>query len=272
MANKIFNVFLILILVVTALFLIAPLFTIIWEGAGSLVPSLASEETVFAIRLSLKTTMIATLICMFFSVPSSYRLYTMKGKFKKIFANILYLPMSLPHLVSGMALLLLYGRRGIGDFLYNYFNIDFIFAESGIVLALVFVNLPFAINMVLAALEESNGKMVFVARTLGCNEMQAFFRITLPSLQRTVISAAVMTWSRALGEFGAVIMVAGTTRLKTEILPTAIYLNMATGDIDLATGISVLMILISFACLLLFELLMPSKQGRGKTGRRRKSC
>jgi len=125
---------------------------------------------------------------------------------------------------------------------------------------------------VLAALEESNGKMVFVARTLGCNEMQAFFRITLPSLQRTVISAAVMTWSRALGEFGAVIMVAGTTRLKTEILPTAIYLNMATGDIDLATGISVLMILISFACLLLFELLMPSKQGRGKTGRRRKSC
>jgi molybdate transport system permease protein len=272
MTNKIFNAFLLLILIVTALFLIAPLFTIIWEGTGSLVPSLASEETVFAIRLSLKTTVVATLICMLFSVPASYRLYTMKGGAKKMFTNILYLPMSLPHLVSGMALLLLYGRRGIGNFLENCFNIDFIFTESGIVLALVFVNLPFAINMVLAALEESNSKMVFVARTLGCNEMQAFFRIILPSLQRTVVSAAVMTWSRALGEFGAVVMVAGSTRLKTEILPPAIYLNMATGDIDLATGISVLLILISFACLLLFELLMPSKSKKNRTGRHKKPC
>ena len=127
-------------------------------------------------------------------------------------------------------------------------------------LALVFVNLPFAINMVLTTLEDSSRKMVFVARTLGCSEVQAFFRITLPTISRTLISTIVMTWSRALGEFGAVIMVAGTTRLKTEIMPTAIYLNMATGDLDLASGISVILILISLMSLLLFELLMPTKK------------
>jgi molybdate transport system permease protein len=272
MPNKIFNAFLIIILIVTAVFLTAPLVMIIWEGATSIAPSLASEEVVFAIRLSLKTTVAATLFCIVFSVPASYRLYTMNGRFRKLFANILYLPMSLPHLVSGMALLLLFGRRGIGEFLYDHFHIDFIFAQSGIVLALVFVNLPFAINMALTALENSNGKAVFVARTLGCNEMQAFFRVTLPELRRTIVSTAVMTWSRALGEFGAVIMVAGTTRLKTEVLPTAIYLNMATGDIDLATGVSVLLIIISLTCLLLFELLMPSGERRQKAGRRGKPC
>lgn len=265
MANRIFNIFLIVILAITTLFLLAPLCLLVIQGVGYAVPSLASEEVAFSIRLSLKTTAIATLICILFSVPASYKLYTCGTRACKALTNLLYLPMSLPHLVSGMALLLLYGRRGIGDFLYNQFGIDFIFTTDGIVLALVFVNLPFAINMIVTALEGCNQKMVFVARTLGCNEAQAFWRITLPYLRRAIISTCVITWSRALGEFGAVIMVAGTTRLKTEILPTAIYLNMATGDIDLASGISVILILISVACLFLFDLLLPARErGMGR--------
>jgi molybdate transport system permease protein len=259
MGNKLFSAFQYLILILTSLFLIAPLAMLVKEGVIYIAPSLASEEVIFAILLSLKTTVIATLICILFAIPTAYRLYIGGGAFQRLATNILYLPMSLPHLVSGMALLLLYGRHGIGEFLFNTFHIDFIFTQSGIVLALVFVNLPFAINMVLTTLEDSSRKMVFVARTLGCNEMQAFFRITLPMISRTLISTIVMTWSRALGEFGAVIMVAGTTRLKTEILPTAIYLNMATGDLDLASGISVILIIISLTCLLLFEVLMPAK-------------
>ena len=260
MGNKLFKAFFILILIVTSLFLIGPLVMLVKEGAGYIAPSLRHEEVIFSILLSLKTTVIATLICIVFAIPTAYRLYITGGLFQRIMTNILYLPMSLPHLVSGMALLLLYGRHGIGDFLFNTFHIDFIFTRSGIVLALVFVNLPFAINMVLTTLEDSSRKMVFVARTLGCSEVQAFFRITLPTISRTLISVIVMTWSRALGEFGAVIMVAGTTRLKTEIMPTAIYLNMATGDLDLASGISVILIIISLTSLLIFELLMPAKK------------
>ena len=270
--NKVFNSFLIFILIITSLFLITPLLMLIKEGASSIAPSLASEEVIFAIKLSLKTTAAATLICLVFSVPVSYKLYTIGSRMQKCLTNILYLPMSLPHLVSGIALLLLFGRKGIGSFLYNWFNIDFIFTQKGIVLALVFVNLPFAINMVLTAMEDSNKKMIFIARTLGCNEAQAFFHVTLPALRRTIISTAVMTWSRALGEFGAVIMVAGTTRLKTETLPTAIFLNMATGDMDLAIGVAVILIIISLICLLIFELLMPAKANRPKARRSNQKC
>lgn len=272
MVNKVCNVLLVLILIFTSLFLVAPLVLLVWKGAGSVIPSLASEEMLFAIRLSFQTTALATLICLLVAVLSSYAMFQAEGRFLHVLTGLLYLPMSLPHLVSGMALLLLFGRRGIGDVLYRTFGLDFIFTKSGIVLALVFVNLPFAINMVLTALQDSNQKMVFAARTLGCGEMQAFFRITLPALRRTVVSAAVMTWSRALGEFGAVIMVAGTTRMKTETLPTAIFLNMATGDLDLAAGAAVILILISLTCLLLFELLMPSAQKKPRGRRRKPVC
>ena len=158
MANRVFNAFLIIILIITSIFLITPLLMLVKEGANSIAPSLASEEVVFAIKLSLKTTAIATVICIFLAIPVSYKLYTGSSRIQNVLTNVLYLPMSLPHLVSGMALLLLFGRRGIGEFLYNTLHIDFIFTQSGIVLALVFVNLPFAINMVLTAMEGSNRK------------------------------------------------------------------------------------------------------------------
>jgi molybdate transport system permease protein len=268
MANKVFHAILLVVLVMTALFLIAPLLMLIAKGAGSVVSCFQSREVLFAIRLSLKTTLIATLVCVLVSIPVSYRLYTLGGKLQSVLTNLLYLPMSLPHLVSGMALLLLFGRHGIGDFLYNTFHVDFIFTQSGIILALVFVNLPFAINMVLTALESGNRRMEFIARTLGCNEAQAFLRVTLPALRGTILSAAVMTCFRALGEFGAVIMVAGTTRMKTETLPTSIFLNMATGDLDLAAGVSVILIVISLVCLQLFRLFFQQghkrKRERGK--------
>ena len=168
--------------------------------------------------------------------------------------------MSLPHLVSGIALLLLFGRRGIGEFLYQNFNIDFIFTVSGIILAQVFVNLSFAIKTILTSLEEINPKTVFIARTLGCNEFQAFIHVILPSMRRGIISSTVMTWSRALGEFGAVMMVAGTTRMKTEILPTAIFLNMSTGDLDLAIGTATILIIISLICMSIFNILIKDKE------------
>ncbi|MEG1448806.1 MAG: ABC transporter permease [Oscillospiraceae bacterium] len=176
-------------------------------------------------------------------------------RLKKPLKNILFLPLTLPHLVSGIALLLLFGNLGIGEFLDKYLDISFIYTQKGIVLAQCFVNLPLTIKVILMSLDEINDKMVFVARTLGCNEYQSFKFVVLPSLKNGILSSAVMTWSKALGEFGAVIMVAGTTRMKTEILPTAIFLNMSTGDLDIAIGISVILIFLSIISLVTFEIL-----------------
>ncbi len=222
---------------------------------------LGSEEVKFAIVLSLKTSFISTVICLILALPTSYFLHTKNIPFKKLIVQVINLPMSLPHLVSGIALLLLFGKLGIGNGLQRIFNLDFVFTKQGIVLAQVFVNLPLTIKILNTALSESNEKMVFVARTLGCNSWQAFRHITLPNLKRGIISATVMTWSRALGEFGAVAMIAGSTRMKTEIIPTSIYLNMSTGDVDIAVGIAVILIIISITCMTIFEVLFNREVG-----------
>lgn len=260
MKNKLFNLFIWLTLIFTIVFLAGPLIVLIFQGANYFVPAFKSQEIIFAIKLSIKTSIISTLICLVVSIPASYAIYKSKTKYKNIIKNIIYTPMSLPHLVSGIALLLFFGNRGMGNFLSEYFNLDFVFTVNGIILAQVFVNLSFSIQIILNSLEEIDPKTIFVSRTLGCSEIDSFIHIVLPSLKRGILSSTVMNWSRAIGEFGAVMMLAGTTRMKTEVLPTAIYLNMATGDLNLAIGTSVILISISLTCMALFNLLSKEKR------------
>ncbi|HGM3508199.1 TPA: ABC transporter permease [Clostridioides difficile] len=227
---------------------------LIIKGLSYVPICLNSMEVQYAIALSIRTSLISTIVCILLAIPTAYFLHITKLPFKKLIIQIINLPMSLPHLVSGIALLLLFGRMGLGDFIYKILKLDFVFTKQGIVLAQVFVNLPLTIKILHTSLNESNEKMVFVARTLGCNSWEAFRFIILPNLKIGIISATVMTWSRALGEFGAVAMIAGSTRMKTEIIPTSIYLNMSTGDIDIAIGIAVILIFISLTCLMFFEI------------------
>ncbi len=233
---------------------------LIVQGGSYVKPALQSEEIIFAIKLSVKTSIISTLICILISIPASYAIYRSKPKYKGVIENIIYTPMSLPHLVSGIALLLFFGNRGMGKFLMENFNLDFVFTVKGIILAQVFVNLSFSIQIILNALEEVDKKTIFVSRTLGCNEFQSFIHIVVPSLKRGIMSSAVMSWSRALGEFGAVMMLAGTTRMKTEVLPTAIYLNMATGDLNLAIGTSTILIALSLISIVVFNALLVDRR------------
>lgn len=227
---------------------------LIIKGLSYVPICLNSMEVQYAIALSIRTSLISTIVCILLAITTAYFLHITKLPFKKLIIQIINLPMSLPHLVSGIALLLLFGRMGLGDFIYKILKLDFVFTKQGIVLAQVFVNLPLTIKILHTSLNESNEKMVFVARTLGCNSWEAFRFIILPNLKIGIISATVMTWSRALGEFGAVAMIAGSTRMKTEIIPTSIYLNMSTGDIDIAIGIAVILIFISLTCLMFFEI------------------
>lgn len=261
MKNKIFNTILWSVLVLTIIFLIGPLIALMIQGLSYVKPALQSEEIIFAIKLSLKTSIISTVICILVSVPASYAIYKSKSKYMNMIENLIYTPMSLPHLVSGIALLLLFGNRGIGKFLVENFNLDFVFTVNGIVLAQVFVNLSFSIQIILSALKEIDKKTIFVSRTLGCNEFQSFIHIVVPSLKRGIMSSTVMSWSRALGEFGAVMMLAGTTRMKTEVLPTAIYLNMATGDLNIAIGTSIILIALSLTSMAIFNALLLDKRG-----------
>lgn len=241
-----------------ALFIIAPLFMLMKEGIPLLPEAIRLKEVQFAIGLSLKTSVISTVICLILSAPIAYFLY--QSRFKNWLMPFLYLPLALPHIVSGVALLLFFGHMGIGSFLEKHFNLSFVFTQHGIILAQTFVNLPFAIKLLTVGLESLNTKQLFVARTLGANRLQCFYHVTLPLLKSTIISTVVLTWSRALGEFGAVIMVAGATRMKTEILPTSIMLNLSTGDLDLAMSIAVILMMISLTCSLIFEWILRTKK------------
>lgn len=261
MKNKIFNTILWSVLILTIIFLIGPIIALIIQGASYIKQALQSEEIIFSIKLSLKTSIISTLICVIISVPTSYAIYKSKSKYIGIIENIIYIPMSLPHLVSGIALLLFFGNRGIGKFLVEYLNLDFVFTVNGIILAQIFVNLSFSIQIISNSLKEIDKKTIFVSRTLGCDEIQSFIHIVVPSLKRGIVSSALMNWSRALGEFGAVMMLAGTTRMKTEVLPTAIYLNMATGDLNLAIGTSTILIALSLISISIFNVLLSDKRG-----------
>ena len=240
-----------------ALLIIAPLFMLMKEGIPLLPEALFLKEVQFAIGLSLQTSIISTIICLILAAPIAYFLY--HSRFKHWLMPLLCLPLALPHIVSGVALLLFFGHMGIGSFLEKHLNVSFVFTQQGIILAQTFVNLPFAIKLLTVGLEHLNTKQLFVARTLGASRWQCFYHVTLPLLKSTIISTVVLTWSRALGEFGAVIMVAGATRMKTEILPTSIMLNLSTGDLDLAMSIAVILMLISLTCSLVFEWILRKK-------------
>ena len=162
MKNKIFDLILFLSLILTTMFLIGPIVVLIIQGASYVLPALLSEEIIFSIKLSLKTSLLSTFICLIISIPTSYAIYKNNSKLTRLIEHIIYIPMSLPHLVSGIALLLFFGNRGLGKFLSSQFGIDFVFTVSGVVLAQIFVNLSFVIQILLNSLREIDKKTIFV--------------------------------------------------------------------------------------------------------------
>lgn len=207
--------------------------------------SIISEEAIFSIIMSLKTTIVSTLIVMIVAFPTSLFLSFGKSRLKKLIELILYIPMSLPHLIAGIALLYFFGQSNIGKFITNSLNIEFIFTVKGIIVAQIFVNLPYSIKSLVDFLSKIDKEYFLVARSCGATEIQILKYITFPLIRKDLLSTALLTWYRGLGEFGAVMMFVGTTRLKTEIIPTAIFLNISTGDLDTAIALSVVLIGIS---------------------------
>lgn len=254
MSNKLFQYYLRISLTIVVVFTFVPLALLIGRGTPNVVTSIRSEEIIFAIKLSFITSSISTLICLFFALPTAYLLARFKTKVSEIISILIFLPMSLPHIISGIALLLFLGNLGIGKYLARI-GIDFVFTKKGIIAAQVFINIPFMIKMIKTSIEESSSKMEFIARTLGCTKWQSLRYITIPLIRNGLISSIIITWSRALGEFGAVAMLAGATRMKTEVLSTSIFLNMSTGDLDIAIGTSTILIIISLVSIFLLELL-----------------
>jgi molybdate transport system permease protein len=218
----------------------------------ALKTNLTSREILFAINLSLWTSTLSTFACILIATPVAYSLARLNFRGKNLVNTIVDLPMALPPLVAGVGLLLLFGTTDFGNFLSSL-GIQFVFTIWGIILAQFFVNLPLSIRIMRATFIGIDPRYENVAKTLGCSGSSAFLRVTLPMAEQGILASITLTWSRAIGEFGATLMLAGAMRLKTETLPISIYLNMSCGDMQLAIAAAIILIFISFISLYICE-------------------
>ncbi len=198
-----------------------------------------SERTLFSIRLSLFTATVATLISVFFAIPSAYALSRFRFPGRQLIDTILELPMIVSPVALG-AVVLIFFNTPPGAFLQEK-GVQFVFTIYGIFLAQFITTVGIAIRLIKAAMDEIPVRYEEVARTLGASPAKAFLTVTLSLSKRGIIAASILTWAKALGEFGATITIAGSMAMKTETIPIAIFMRLASADIE---GTAVLVLIL----------------------------
>ncbi len=213
--------------------------------------ALLSDEIIHAIKLTAVTTSITTSIAVILGIPAAYVLSRYRLPCHVVIDTILDLPMALPPLIGGIALLIFF-QTGIGRWIEAHI-MPFVFTTQGIVLAQLTTAGTFCVRTLKGAFDSVDPRMEQVARTLGCTEQQAFVRVLLPLARNGLLAGTVMTWTRAAGEFGPILMFAGATRYKTEVLPIAVFLNMSIGNVEMALSVTVILIILAAIALLSFR-------------------
>ncbi len=247
---KIISIFFSLLL---ALFILVQIICVVTHTTlPALITSVCSREIRFAIELSLITSLISTILCIIISIPTAYALARYDFFGKSLINTILDAPLALPPLVAGVGLLILFGTTSLGKALAEA-GIVFVFTPLGIVIAQFFVNVPFMFRILRGTFQGINPRYEHVAQTLGCTDTQAFWYVTLPLAKNGLLAGSIITWSKGIGEFGAALMLAGATRMKTETLPISLYLNMSCGELNLAIAAATILIIISLGSLFIFE-------------------
>src|ERR1700694_5737702 len=231
-------------------FFILPLLALLvrapWGDAGR---SLTAPETLEALRLSLVASLSATGIALVLGVPMAWIYARVEFPGRALLRALTTLPMVLPPVVGGIALLLAFGRRGLfGSWLDSTFGITLPFTTAGVVMAETFVAMPFLILTVEAGLRSMDRRYEEAARTLGASRWRVFTRVTLPLIGPSLFAGAVLSWARALGEFGATITFAGNFPGVTQTMPLAVYLLLETNQ-QASYILSLVLLLISLVVL-----------------------
>lgn len=237
---------LLVLALVGALLFVLPLIGLLARTPwGSLGGELTSEVVVDALLLSLVTSILAAVFSMILGVPLAWVLARTDLPGRTITRAVVTLPMVLPPVVGGAALLFALGRRGVvGEPLESAFGLVLPFSIWGVVIANVFVAMPFVVVTVEGALRNVDQRYEHAARSLGASPLTVFRRVTLPSIRSSLIAGAVLAWARAFGEFGATVTFAGNLQGRTQTLPLAVFVALESNR-DAAVAISLLMVAIS---------------------------
>jgi molybdate transport system permease protein len=231
---------------VTVAFFALPLVGLLQRASWSTFGSdLSSPEARSALRLSLICSLSAATLSVAFGLPLAWCLARVPFPGKAFVRALVLLPLVLPPVVGGIALLKAFSKQGIvGSPLFEHVGVQLTFSTAGVVLAETFVALPFFVITVEAALRSMDARYEDVAATLGAGRWTVFRRVTLPLVAPSLVAGAVLAWARALGEFGATITFAGNIEGTTQTLPLSVYLLLDTNP-DTAVALSLVLLAVS---------------------------
>jgi molybdate transport system permease protein len=257
-----FRVALALALAAALLFLTLPIVAIFADTSpGRLLDSLDDPSARDALWLSLKTTVLALAIIVAVGTPAAYLLASRDFPGRAVVQTLLELPLVLPPAAAGIALLAALGPNGILGGALEDAGVRLVLQTSGVVVALVFVASPFYLRQAEAAFAAVPATVLQASRTLGVGAAGTFVRVAIPTARPGLLAGAALAWGRALGEFGATLMFAGSFRGITQTIPLAIYDRFAT-DFAGALALSAVLVCVSFALLLSVKLATGSVAAR----------
>jgi molybdate transport system permease protein len=223
------------------LFLLAMLgATASYTTPAKLVESLGKPEIQHSIWLSLITCTVTALLSLLLAVPVGYLLARARFPGKHVVEAALDIPIVLPPMVMGLCLLILF-QTPLGRFIEST-TLTFTYTVYGVVLAQFTIGAAFAVRTMRHTFDHLSSRPEDVAMTLGCTRARAVWLVTLPAARRGMFAAASVAWARSLGEFGPILVFAGATRLKTEVLPTTVWLELSVGNLEAAVAVSLLMV------------------------------
>lgn len=202
--------------------------------------------------ISIKTSLVATLITFILGIIISYKIFWYKGRYESLIDTILTLPLVLPPTVVGFFILIAIGKNGPVGMILKTIDINLIFTWTATVISAVIVSFPIMYRSLKSSFEQIDNNMIFAAKTLGLSEKEIFMKIILPISYPGIIGAVILSFARAIGEFGATLMIAGNIPGKTQTMPIAIFFAVESGDMNEAMiwvmiiiGISAIVITIS---------------------------
>ena len=240
------------IAVLFALFLGLPVLTLVVRAIldGSLSIAIASPVVLQALWLSLVTTAISLIVTVVLGLPLAVVLARRRFRAKGLLEAIVDLPIVLPPSVAGLALLLVFGRRGLLNAPFELLGISVPFTTIAVILAQTFVSAPFFIRSARTGIAGVDRDLEDAARVDGASERQLFRSITVPLAGAALAAGLVMAWARSLGEFGATIMFAGNVEGKTQTLPLVVYSEFQGGDLDASIAAAAILVLAAFGVLM----------------------
>jgi molybdate transport system permease protein len=239
-------VFVVIFVAFVLLLIIADIFYI---DSKAVLTVLTSRFIRHALWMSIWTSITTVFLSLIFAIPIGFILSRFRFRGRLLVDTVIDLPIIFPPLVAGLTLLVFFSQTVFGRWIQDDLGIEFVFQPKGIVLCQFLVSASFAIRSAKTAFDDVDRRFENVALTLGCSQWGSFWRVSLPLASNGIIAGGILTWARAFGLFGPLIIFVGSFRGRTEVLSTTVFLEQSIGNLEVALAVALLMILVALIAL-----------------------